>query len=468
MFISPSDKNFINSNLVPMPNNYYGLLTGEAEPKVQQSPGQGAAPSGYGSMYDQLFAANPYRQQTYNQSGWQKFLGSLGFRTGYDDWLDQTSTQIAEYDAAIFSQMQQDQFNSPAAMAQREKQAGMNPDLLGIGDVAQAAGPAEDVNGMQPQESNDAAQAASLVGGFIRGIYSAFSVGMSLYKDTLAVKDMQNVIDNGNITKAKSMIDLADEAIVGAYSRYGQTDADRTAAEADMIANSDMLIPSGLSRSARRDFRSYLMQRLKSLKNDAKVREYYLNRAKAIEGANRAEASGFIPSPEDFEGEVEDAFIQSLAETARDVQKQQASNLLASANVEEGEIVNRGIAANIETQHLDELNDANFGAALAQSESSEVANKTSLNAYQKIVNDNKTKFYAAMKTLSDMGNPVARVVMMQLALQDLAQFEVSGSLDFNLLKGLSSLVNGSTGEFSEGLKKSNGFGLSGEIRVKTK
>lgn len=126
-----------------------------AVPDVQSALQFGQAPSGYGSMYDQLFAANPYRKQTYNQSAFQKFLSSLGFRTKYDDWVDQTSTQIAEYDAGIMSQIQQDQFNSPAEMAKRERAAGLNPDLLGIGDVAQAAGPTEDVNGMSPSESNE-------------------------------------------------------------------------------------------------------------------------------------------------------------------------------------------------------------------------------------------------------------------------------------------------------------------------
>lgn len=140
---------------LPSPSNYYGLLTGNALPATQSASQFGEAPSGYGSMYDQLFAANPYRKQTYNLTGWQKFLSSLGFRTKYDDWVDQTSTQIAEYDAGIMSQIQQNQYNSPDAMAQRERAAGLNPDLLGIGDVAQAAGPTEDANGMSPSESSE-------------------------------------------------------------------------------------------------------------------------------------------------------------------------------------------------------------------------------------------------------------------------------------------------------------------------
>lgn len=437
-------------------------------------PQLGDAPSGYGSTYDQLFAANPYRNLQYKESFAQKIAKLFGFRTGADKFAEQSQLNAAEYDAGIFSQMAQDKFNSPASMAQRERDAGMNPDLLGIGDVATAAGPLEDPNGMQPSE--DEVQSLQVVGGFIRGIYNAFVGGMSMYKDFLGVKEMQNVIDNGNISKARSMVELVDETIVGAYSRHGSLndDVQRTAIETSMLESPEMYMPFGLSKGARRDFTRYLSQRLQSIKNDAKVREYYLSRANNIAGANRAEASGFIPSPEDYEGEVQDAFIATLASTARDIELQLSKNQLAGANVEVGEIVNRGISANIENQRLDTLNDSNFGALKGHAEAAEVGTKLSVEAYRKIVADNKEKFYAGLKIMSEQfGNPVARVVLLQMALQDLVQFEASGSLDLNLLKGLSSLVSGiaSTGElrkFNEGTRKSNGFGLSGEISVRTK
>ena len=109
----------------------------------------GAAPTGYGSMYDQLFAANPYRKLSYNRTGWQSFLSDLGFRTKYDDFVEQARINAEEYDSGIFSMMQQNQFNSPSAVADRERAAGINPDIQGIGDAALSASPTEDPNGMQ-------------------------------------------------------------------------------------------------------------------------------------------------------------------------------------------------------------------------------------------------------------------------------------------------------------------------------
>lgn len=137
----------------------------------------GSAPSGYGSQYDDLFAANPYRGLTYDVSGMQAFLHNLGFRTKYDDFVDQARINAQEYDAGIFSQIQQNEFNDPSAQAARERAAGINPDLAGIGDVAGAAGPTEDPNGMNVSPSGDEARdvlsfVSQSVMNFIPGVLS--------------------------------------------------------------------------------------------------------------------------------------------------------------------------------------------------------------------------------------------------------------------------------------------------------
>ena len=113
----------------------------------------GQAPSGMG-RYQDLYDANPYRQLEYRQSGWQRLLGNLGFRTSYDDFIDQAKINAAEYDAGIASMKFQNEYNSPAAEADRMRAAGLNPDLQGIGDVAESASPTEDPNGMPVQDSS--------------------------------------------------------------------------------------------------------------------------------------------------------------------------------------------------------------------------------------------------------------------------------------------------------------------------
>lgn len=128
------------------------------------SPNLGEAPSGYG-QYDKLFQNNPYRNLEYKQSFWQRIASALGFRTGADKFAEQAQLNAAEYDADVFALMQQNDFNSPSEQAERMRDAGLNPDLLGTGDVAPAAQMRNDANGMQPTEGEgtDFFQVASLV-----------------------------------------------------------------------------------------------------------------------------------------------------------------------------------------------------------------------------------------------------------------------------------------------------------------
>lgn len=97
-----------------------------------------------GDRYDDLIAANPYRNLTYNKSPWQNFLTSLGIRTQADAWKENMQVQAAEYDAGIAQMKFENEFNSPSAEASRMRQAGLNPDLQGLGDVAESAGMGED------------------------------------------------------------------------------------------------------------------------------------------------------------------------------------------------------------------------------------------------------------------------------------------------------------------------------------
>lgn len=76
-----------------------------------------------------LRAANPYRNQEYKESGWQKFLSALGFRTQADAWKENMSVQAAEYDAALAQKEFDTAYNDPQSQVARMRAAGLNPDL---------------------------------------------------------------------------------------------------------------------------------------------------------------------------------------------------------------------------------------------------------------------------------------------------------------------------------------------------
>lgn len=154
---------------IPDSQKYVESFSGTKYPYGNLSLSPGSPPSGYGEDYDQIFAANPYRDLNYRKSFWQSVASGLGFRTDYDKQMEQAQINAAEYDAGIFSIMQQNKFNSPEEQAMRMRAAGENPDLLGTGDVASAASPAEDPNGMSVS-IGDEIQPLKLVGSITQGI----------------------------------------------------------------------------------------------------------------------------------------------------------------------------------------------------------------------------------------------------------------------------------------------------------
>lgn len=84
-----------------------------------------------GGLYDN----NPYVGRTYNKSGWQKFLGKLGFRSPADQWLEDMQMQAAEYDAGIAQKMNDREYDDPANQVMRQRAAGLNPDLDGGSNI---------------------------------------------------------------------------------------------------------------------------------------------------------------------------------------------------------------------------------------------------------------------------------------------------------------------------------------------
>lgn len=167
-------------------------------------------------MYDRLYKANPYVNMTYHKSGWQSLLGNLGFRTDYDRWLEEAQVNANEYDAQIASIEQQNQFNSPQAEAQRMKQAGMNPDLVGLENVAESASPNVDPQGMSPGagESGEFGEITQKLWNFGTGILSLYQVGVGLAKDMLTFQQMKQGIANQDVDLAKNFMNFANEYVL--------------------------------------------------------------------------------------------------------------------------------------------------------------------------------------------------------------------------------------------------------------
>lgn len=76
-----------------------------------------------------LRSANPYRNQTRQASGWDKFLNFLGFRSSTDAWNENMKVQADEYDASMLEKQYNENYDSASSQAARMRAAGLNPEL---------------------------------------------------------------------------------------------------------------------------------------------------------------------------------------------------------------------------------------------------------------------------------------------------------------------------------------------------
>lgn len=182
---------------------------------------------GYGDYVD----ANPWRNFEYNESGWQKLLSALGFRTNYDTARENARFQSLEYLSNVNDLAQQNLYNSEDAKVQRMRSAGENPDLLGTGDVANSAGLPEETNNTLPNVADDPIGALSSIGS---GLMNAFTGAVGIIQSLAGIKNTRLVnqgleIGNANdlVTGAKSAVSAVMPDLSEFYDEKGVFQYDR-------------------------------------------------------------------------------------------------------------------------------------------------------------------------------------------------------------------------------------------------
>lgn len=169
--------------------------------------GMGQAPSGYGK-YDELFANNPYRNLQYNKSAWQELGSWLGFRTDADRFQEEAQANAAEWDANVFAKMYDERYNSEASKAQRMREAGENPDLLGTQGVSEASGMPMDPQGMTAGMPDD-------IQGFATGLIGCFNTAIGMAGQFMQLQQMKSGIEGQNISNAENMMNIIKQRVIG-------------------------------------------------------------------------------------------------------------------------------------------------------------------------------------------------------------------------------------------------------------
>lgn len=84
------------------------------------------------SQYQKLFDANPWNQYVYNDGLWDRIGDWFGFRTNQDQYREDMESASRQYESQLLSLQREEEYNSESAQAQRQRQAGINPDLNGV------------------------------------------------------------------------------------------------------------------------------------------------------------------------------------------------------------------------------------------------------------------------------------------------------------------------------------------------
>lgn len=174
-----------------------------AKSKSYTSLDRGAAPAGVDPAQ---WSANPYAQFDYRHTWWQKLWEGLGFRSKFDEYRDSMALNAAEYDAQLAEKAHNEAYDNPLAQAQRQRAAGLNPDLNGNVDSGSASPMEPDPNAPISPGYNDP---IPIVQGFADTIMSAFTGAIGLAKDAFSLFVLKNDVDAGRIGNSASIVDFA-------------------------------------------------------------------------------------------------------------------------------------------------------------------------------------------------------------------------------------------------------------------
>lgn len=390
--------------------------------------GLGPAPSGYGQEYDRLFQANPYRNLTYKKSFWQQFMSALGFRTDADRWLEDAQVNSAEYDASIYSMIQQNDYNDPASQAERMRQAGLNPDFLGTGDVAGASSPTEDPNGMSPNVGDEFSD-------FGNTIASVFSRAMAVFKDFKSIEQMNSIIDGQNISNAKNMVSAIDEFILGQFSAEDMTDYGTFKNRAmDLVTqnfalSSDPLNPAlelGLSKRQIPQYNKLMHDRLLSMTTDEKVYQQFKNRVDAMAGSKQSETNPFAFSTKGFSSPDSESAVDIMVKGLSRAHKR-ALEFTAKRDAS---------LASVQSEEAQTLEDMSAGVASARSQVTEYNSKKAVAQWNAECARIKKDMIRDLERSALSGDWLAKAMLFSWSLDDIARLNVSASASLGANFGL--------------------------------
>lgn len=129
---------------------------------------------------DSLSQSNPYANVDYRQSWIQRLLEQIGFRTNKDAYLESMALQAKEYDNELSQKFYNEDYDSPLAQADRERQAGLNPNLTGNVSAGESSPMVDDGNPPVAPVADDLNVVQGFASAVLNGVQAAFGIAGDL------------------------------------------------------------------------------------------------------------------------------------------------------------------------------------------------------------------------------------------------------------------------------------------------
>lgn len=378
-----------------------------------------------GTNYADLIRANPYRNIEYKKSPWQNFLTSLGIRTQADAWQENMQVQANEYDAAIAQKAYNEQYESPIAEAGRMREAGMNPDLQGIGDVAGAADMPEDPSTPMQTTADDQGmivQAANF-------IMSAVSQGFALAQNLGALRNMRITNEAGELENSEKVSKFA-EWLVG-QAPFDESGMDieqlseyRSNLSTDLFKNHHSAVP----RKYRKQFRKDLDSFVASLKTHAASSALAKQNASDRLDLARMTSSKWYSKDMTAMKEVNKTLV-SLSDALAEYTLQNKFDYERQYNGE-AKALSENAENSFKTEYYGTLN----GKTMAGSENAQNSYNEQLKTVDKIINNSIASLVHRLARYANNGDPVSQGLLFSFAMARMTSVNLGPkglSLGFN-------------------------------------
>lgn len=414
---------------MPKSNVNRGLLSGLASTTPRGtglSPVQSSDPA-YQSLYD----ANPYRNLTYHQSEWQKWLSKLGFRTDYDRWLEDAQVNAAEYDAQVASIMQQNDYNDPLSQASRMKAAGQNPDLLGTSGVSDSASPVQDVNGMSSNETNSFQQALPLIEGFFGAVTSSLSKGFVFAKDIVGfLRDLES----RDLSMLSQLNSIADDYVRNRIGAADMSDSTSFEGRRNWLVNSlnedksyskSAAKSIGVPRRWRRVFEKAVNDRAFSLASEVDLWNKAAERLKS-RGSVGSMRTSKAYSEDD---RVMDAYNKPISNARDQIAKIKVDVDKHEQNIRDRRLDVEGARLDLEEDYLDNAHQLDMGKHKAMSEDESYLQNYYHSRVEHIIKSTSAQIAENLQKEADRGSVLAKGCLLAWSLSDMLNFSFGDALN---------------------------------------